>query len=163
MYRAIATINRLWSHQSYMLLPLHLCSSGPAHSRAEANAVVLHACCSSDHALLLQGSAAPVASWTAARVASDMALSKDLILKLDAEKGIEQNAFAPQLQQAPAETGATRGAAVDTHLATLIPASQMVPSLLFSRGLRPKPCITHLQSHQRLTLSSPPVRSSAEC
>ena len=60
--------------------------------------------------LLLQGSAAPVASWTSARVASDLALSKDLMLKLDAEKGIEQNALAPQLQEAPAETGATHGA-----------------------------------------------------
>ena len=57
----------------------------------------------------MQGSDAPVASWTSARVASDLALSKDLMLKLDVEKGIEQNALAPEPQQAPAETGAAHG------------------------------------------------------
>ncbi len=60
--------------------------------------------------LPVQGSAAPVASWTSARVASDLALSKDLMLKLDTEKGVEQNPFAPQPQPAPADAGAAHGA-----------------------------------------------------
>lgn len=34
---------------------------------------------------------APEASWKASRVASDLALSKELVAKLDAEKGIEGN------------------------------------------------------------------------
>ena len=54
---------------------------------------------------VLQGSAAPVASWSAARVSSDLALSKDLMLKLDAEKGIAENALLPQAKQEPMETG----------------------------------------------------------
>ena len=33
----------------------------------------------------------PGASWNAARVEADLALSKELMLKLDAEKGIEAN------------------------------------------------------------------------
>lgn len=33
----------------------------------------------------------PGASWNAARVDADLALSKELMLKLDAEKGIEAN------------------------------------------------------------------------
>ena len=54
----------------------------------------------------MQGSAAPDASWTPARVASDLALSKDLMLKLDTEKGIETNALASQpKQQAPPGAG----------------------------------------------------------
>ena len=54
---------------------------------------------------MLQGSAAPVASWTASRVSSDLALSKDLMLKLDAEKGIAENALLPQAKQELMDTG----------------------------------------------------------
>ena len=43
-------------------------------------------------------------------MASDLALSKDLMLKLDTEKGVEQNPFAPQPQPAPADAGAAHGA-----------------------------------------------------
>ena len=137
------------------------CCLGLTHSRdlGKAGAPAVHAAIHPT-VLLLQGSAAPVASWTSARVAADLALSKDLMLKLDAEKGIEQSAFAPQLQQAPAETGATQGVALGTHLATLIFASQM---LLFPGGLRPAPCITDLQDLRQLTSSNLPECSNAEC
>ena len=56
---------------------------------------------------MLQGSAAPVASWTASRVTSDLALSKDLMLKLNAEKGIAENALLPQAKHEPMDTGTT--------------------------------------------------------
>lgn len=39
----------------------------------------------------MQQSSVPGASWKAARVEADLALSKELMLKLDAEKGIESN------------------------------------------------------------------------
>lgn len=71
--------------------------------------------------MLLQGPAAPDASWTAARVASDLALSKDLMLKLDAEKGIEQNALASPAKLIPAEAGTMSPASPALH-SVIVPA-----------------------------------------
>ena len=87
------------------------CQTSAAHLLCHMGArLITHPFCFNEAtkcsvSMSVQGPAAPDASWSAKRVASDLALSKDLMLKLDVEKGIESNALAPQTAQKPPEAG----------------------------------------------------------
>ena len=57
-----------------------------------------------------QAKTVPEASWKAGRVAADIALSKDLMLKLDAEKGVASNPLEAQAAKEPATEAAAEPA-----------------------------------------------------